>query len=744
MAKQEEFLQRLDEAQKKSIQKQLQNFSEERRELIWELLAGDEFVLNPRQAEALVHDHDKDGPLLILAGAGSGKTAIVIRRIVYLYLLGYDPEEVIAITFTNKAAREMLNRAVGLLVDLRDEAKGETKKYLDDILKKTGDAWVGTFHSLGRRMLKLEHPESGRPLSTYIHKLFKPPFHILDQDERVEFFGKCFHDTFHGTEPFELDDLEEKIIKWRQHGLTPGDLTTKKLDDLKQKARKLYRKYQTEKYTHQPTLLDFQDLLLYPVQLLRDDENTGDFLRQKFKHVLIDEFQDTNPVQFQLAGLLSEGSNNLIAVGDDAQAIYAWRGADITNIQDFQEHFPNSKVIRLEENYRSQARIVMSANEVFRDDDQVEPKQVKPAKGDATGLSYGQKISLYKCLTDREERGLISYKIKNLVWEDKYELGDFVIFVRVNRQLEPIQRHLDDEGIPNLELGDRSFFEIEQVKLFLSALRIVYGIVTMQIEGEVEDNSFYSDELEKWFQRPEASFTDEFFEKIHREGEIFLSIVRDKRRKQLYQKLKDEDQKQFKKELELFNQLIEVVSDGGEILELAKTIGSEDETGEKKDVISGIDFKTLFVDWVKRTSEGKGREGLENFLRAVEEQKMDPQFVAGDPKKFVKLTTLHGAKGLEFAVVFFTGLEEEVCPYKHPHVKDYDKDRLAEEKRLFYVGITRAEDELNLIWVKRRDWFGSPKKFKKSRFLKLLPKDMMLKKRPPRSFLQSLTASFVR
>jgi len=494
----------------------------------------------------------------------------------------------------------------------------------------------------------------------------------------------------------------------------------------------------------QPPKLDFQDLLVFPVRLLQENKQARNFLQRKFKHVLVDEFQDTNSVQFKFVSQLAGKSGNLLAVGDDAQAIYGWRGADITNIQNFQKTHPNAKIIRFEENYRSSANIVMAAGEIFKGDNNVYQKEAKPAKGDAKGLKYGKNIALFECLTDREERGFISYEIKRLISQRNYNPGDIVIFYRINRQLEPLQRHLNQEKIPNVILGDKSFFKSKKVHLFRCILRIIEGLYLKTMAGGLENKRSYGEALNEWFQRPAAEFSEAFYTNLNRAGEPFNLLIDERLRTDFYRKLQPGDQKLFKREIRLIDSLITQFNNNATVKEIASNVADDIKPKVSRGKFAGIDFATIFSDWIKETSQGKGFIGLVNFLENVSQQVMDPQFVPGNPDNFVKMTTLHGAKGLEFPIVFFTGLEDGVCPYKHPNQDSFDKKRLEEEKRLFYVGVTRAEERLNLICCQRRDWFGETMHFKKSRFLKLLPKDLIEKVPPPRSLWQKIAIAFVR
>ncbi len=744
MDSREEFLQRLNEKQQKLLSRRLEELDKPLRPLLWKLLVSEDLTLNPDQTEAMLHDHSSEGPLLILAGAGSGKTAVIIRRIVYLYLTGCTPQEVVAVTFTNKAAREMQNRVTELLTLLQQQANGETATFVSEIKDSAGEAWIGTFHSLGRRILELKLPESGQPIIKQLSNEYQTPIHLLTPSEQQTLFEECYRKVVAENSSIPLKPLQKRITGWRQEGCLPYTVSRISEDEMQSRAEQLYRYYQNFKKTMQPPKLDFQDLLVFPSYILENNSKVRKFLHEKFKHILVDEFQDTNPVQFKFVSHLAAGSDNLIAVGDDAQAIYGWRGADIKNIQNFQDSYPDAKIIRFEENYRSSASIVMSAGEIFKDDSNVYEKEAKPAKGNAKGLEYGKSVAIFECLTDREERGFISYEIKRLIKDRNYNPGDIVIFYRINRMMKPIQRHLNEQGIPNIVLGDKSFFKSGKVHLFRCILRIIEGLYLVTMTGGLENRRSYGEALSEWLKRPARQYSKDFYQKLARSGEPFNLLLEDKFRTGFFEKLREKDKKLFQKDIRLIDELINRLNDKATVRDIAETVAGEIKPKVSRGSFAGIKFSTLFSDWIKETARGAGFTGVVDFLKNVNEQVLDPQFVPGNPDKFVKMTTLHGAKGLEFPVVFFTGLEDGVCPYRSPWQKQIDPRQLQEEKRLFYVGVTRAEERLNLTWCKRRDWFDETMYFKKSRFLNLLPKDLTDKVTPPRSLWQTLSAAFIR
>ncbi len=692
-----------------------------------------------------MHEHSSGGPLLILAGAGSGKTAVMTRRIVYLLLRGVDPKHILAMTFTNKAGREMKNRAQKLFEQARAECSQKQRKKLKPIEEKLeSEAWIGTFHSMGKRILELEEPTLGRPLIKNIRGRYSPPLRLLDPEENQQLFERAYRQRLDKTD-YEAGPLRSKISEWRNQLVPPKAARKQAEGDYEKTAARLYRAYRREKFNFSPPALDFQDLLNYPARLLRDNPEVRELLQDKFRHVLVDEYQDTNHVQFLFCQHLVKDHRRLVAVGDDAQSIYGWRGAEIKNIRAFRRYFNDAKIVRLEKNYRSSVNIVLGAENIFEDDPEVYDKELTPSRGNESGLEYGKPIAVFECLSDREERGFLSHEIKRLVRHRDFNFGDIAVFYRTNRQKKPLSEHLEERGIPHVELGERSFLRRREVFLFRCLLRILEGL-RLDRQDDLQDTDSYTEALQNWLGREDTEFSTAGLEKINGAVELFKILTGAERARNFKRRLGKVDRDLLKRESEFFMKLYRQLKDKATIQQIAEEyagrLGIEYPPGDTE--YSPMEFPALFTGWLEQTAEGPGVEGLSDFLEKVKQQTRDPQFVPGDPQKFVKLTTLHGAKGLEFPVVFFTGLEEGICPYIHPGSGEISEEKLGEEKRLFYVGITRAQKRLNLLWSRQRQWMGKLQSQKKSRFLELLPEDLTTSVQPPRSMWQKIKAAFVR
>jgi DNA helicase-2/ATP-dependent DNA helicase PcrA len=733
-----ELEQTLTKHQQSKLQHALNNLNEDQREALWTLIDGDDFTLNPEQIEGLIHDHESDGPLLILAGAGSGKTAVMTRRIVWLYLKGFDPDEVMALTFTHKAGLEMRQRVSDRLGMLQDEMDSTPlSARIETLQSNLSDAWIGTFHSLGKRLLEQPHPQTSEPLIQSITVRYPTPLHILESDQQQQLHTQAYMEDLPDHASYDPDALIDRMIRWRRALITPRGAKHEASTEFERWAARFYDAYQTRKRKLDPPKVDFQDLLYYPARLLRENNSIREWAQSTFKHVLIDEFQDTNPLQFAWAQFMAQQHQRLYVVGDDAQSIYGWRGADIGNIQQFSDHFSDASILKLENNYRSNATIVMSANEVFEDDTDVYDKSLTPSKGSVTGLEYGKPVAIWECLSDNEERGLLGYEIQRLVHQRGYEYGDIVIFYRINRQKRRLSDYLERQDIPHRELGEPSFFEKDPVHHIRCWARILQGAHQSETTDRLDNVDSFQQALEGWLNRPESRLDEDTRDEINDSGNTFGFVTDDSVRQSVFESLSDPQQTALQKEWNVINEGYQFLSNSGAPDELWSILQSELSIEEQPD-------QALIKEWFDRSTESEGFDGLDRFLENVKEQIRDPQFVPGDPSRFVKLTTLHGAKGLEFPVVFMTGMEDGVCPYKHPHEDELDEQRLREEKRLFYVGITRAQERLNITWCHQRKWMGNVRTFSNSRFLNLLPDDLTVTLEPPRSFVQRLKTMFIR
>ena len=631
-------------------------------------------TLNVPQREAVKY---LDGPLLVLAGAGSGKTRVITQKIAYLIQdCGFTPKEIAAITFTNKAAREMQERVNQLLVGVN--TKGLT---------------IATFHSLGMQILRQEAELLG----------YKKQFSILDSSDSF----KILSDILATTDKQLLRKTQWQISSWKNAFLTPDQAKINADEELTHAAAKIYQIYQQTLKAYQA--VDFDDLIKLPVELFEQHPLVLNKWQHKLKYLLIDEYQDTNACQYKLVKLLTGAEGNFTAVGDDDQAIYGWRGADVENLRQLTHDFTRLKVIKLEQNYRSTVRILRAANQVISNNPKLFEKKLW------SELGTGDLIQVSAARDDEHEAESVVMKLMAHKFENRTTYADYAILYRGNHQARIFEQHLRHHKIPYTISGGQSFFDKAEIKDLVSYLRL--------IANEDDDPAFI-----RAATTPKKGIGNTTLERLGEyAGLNKLSLFAAAFEGDFQRELGGRQLDDLLNFCQYINKLQERASkdSAGEVLsDMLKAIQYEAFLYDSEEPRAAeAKWKNVldFVGWLTRKGEDSGdgeTRDLLNLTQMVALMSMLEGREDGEPDA-VKLSTLHAAKGLEFGHVFLIGVEEGILP----HRESVDTDRIEEERRLMYVGITRAQKSLNISWCKKRKRAGETEICEPSRFIEELPTD---------------------
>lgn len=630
--------------------------------------------LNPSQVEAVQHT---EGPLLVLAGAGSGKTRVLTCRIAKLLQQGVPPYNILAITFTNKAAAEMRNRVEKL------------------VPKQARDLWVSTFHSTCLRILRRE-----------IQALdYGSNFSIYDDSDQLTVVKECLRELEIDEKKFQPRGMLSAISGAKNKMLGPDGYERQAYEYFEQVAARVYRLYQGKLFKN--NALDFDDLLMLTVRLFKDHPHVLGYYQTKFKYILVDEYQDTNHTQYVLVNKLAGRHRNLCVVGDPNQSIYRWRGANIENILSFEGDYPEAKVVKLEQNYRSTGNILQAANTLIKNNQEAKDLSLWTASGP------GQLINVYRAESERFEAHYIADRIRECKLSGQKNYRDIAILYRTHAQSRVFEEVFLRLGIPYNIFGGLKFYERKEIKDLLAYLRVIINPSDGQSLGRI-------------INVPKRGIGISSIEKIALfAGENDYSLLNTlamadqivglpgKARKQccqLAELLKTlAQQSQFLSTTEITE---EVLSRTGYRAEL-----EAENTVESRTRLENLqEFLSVTRDYDKQHGE---EGGLEDFLSSIslvtDMDRHDPEADA------VVLMTLHSAKGLEYPVVFLTGMEEGVFPHSRAL---YETAELEEERRLAYVGITRAEEQLYLTHCWERMLFGRTNMNPRSRFLEEIPLEL--------------------
>jgi DNA helicase-2/ATP-dependent DNA helicase PcrA len=630
--------------------------------------------LNPPQKEAVLHD---EGPLLILAGAGSGKTRVITHRIAHLiHNCNVRPWNILAVTFTNKAAREMAERVQKLL--------GGHDAPL-----------IATFHAACGRILRRE-----------IHYLgFQSSFAIYDDRDSERLLKDVLKDMNLDEKRFAPKSVSAKIDDYKNRGLFPEDIDSVSTGDIyNTKIVQIYAAYQDR--LKKCNALDFGDMMIQTVRLLTDFPEVRRYYQERFQYILVDEYQDTNPVQYNLIRLLAGERRNLCVVGDDDQSIYSWRGADIRNILEFEKDFPGVKVVRLEQNYRSTATILAAAGEV------VKRNFGRKGKTLWTDNPHGEKIRYERVESDREEARFVCREIVRLRSQG-IPLEEMAVFYRTNAQSRLVEESLVGEALPYHIVGGVRFYARMEIKDILAYLRVL-------------DNPSDEVSLKRIINVPARGIghttIDKIAEQAGRDSITFNDAMNKSTRDGLLSASPRGKVAGFVTMLDSFRELSGTL----ELPQLAQTVMQESgylsrlKESRDPDDAERLDNLEQLLAAMEEFSKKNAEAGLSEFLEQVSLVSDLEQGETGKPS--VTLMTLHAAKGLEFKAVFMIGMEERLFP----HVRALDDlDGMEEERRLCYVGMTRARERLYLLNARRRYLFGQEQINLPSRFLKDIPGELI-------------------
>ena len=633
--------------------------------------------LNPAQREAV---ENTEGPVLILAGAGSGKTRVLTTRIGYLMEdKNVKAENILAITFTNKAANEMRERV------------GETLEGTD-----TKEMWITTFHSCCVRILRKSINKIG----------YNRSFVIYDSPDQITLIKDCMRELDISDKAFDpkyvlscISNAKDKLYSPKKYmQLNEGDISKTKIGEI-------YALYQDR--LKRNSALDFDDLIMKTVELFNECPDILDFYRNKFRYIMVDEYQDTSKAQYELIKLLAKQHQNICVVGDDDQSIYGWRGADIRNILEFERDYDNVKIVKLEQNYRSTQVILDAANHVIANNTERKRKKLWSDKKE------GQLIKIQLAENEIEEGDFISNTINYMRRYEDREYKDFAVLYRANAQARSVEDALNRAGIPYNIYGGIKFYERKEIKDIIAYLRVI--------------------------QNPQDDISLKRIINVPRRG-IGLRTIE-----------KIEDRASLKEE-SIYSVLIDIEDNSdisrkarasiSEFVDLMSTLRSFTDVYTVSQVIEKILDVTGYKDELLKEKNNEGEDRLENLQELISvalefesgsEDKSLEAFLTSialnaepsddeEQEDRVSLMTIHSSKGLEFPVVFLAGMEEKIFPIARAIQSMRDSD-IEEERRLCYVGITRAKEELFLTLTRKRTLYGRTNPSVASRFIEELPKE---------------------
>ena len=632
--------------------------------------------LNTPQREAVRYT---DGPLLVLAGAGSGKTRVIAQKIAYLVTqCAVAPDHIAAITFTNKAAHEMSERVAPLL------PRGGRAK-----------PWISTFHRLGLRILREEYAAIG----------YRERFTLFDMRDVESVIADIARRQL-GSNDFDARQLASAISNWKSGLISPEQAVSTASDPRDKAAARCFGEY--AKTLKAYNAVDFDDLITLPVQLFRADSDLRFRWQVKLRWLLVDEYQDTNSAQYELIKLLAQPEGRLTAVGDDDQSIYAWRGARPENLATLARDFPQLKVIKLEQNYRSMGVILKAANKLIAHNPHVFDKKLWSERG------HGDKIRVRAASDEVSEADTVANDIGHHRMMHTRKWSDYAILFRSNYQARPFEQALREREIPYVISGARSFFDATEIKDLVCYMRLVTnpgddnallrvinaprrGIGTATLEVLVKAASDAQCSLK------DAVGEHGFFSKIAprslKPAQEFVQWV-----ETMHRRAEDEPPLAL---------LRVVLADIGYEDWIKQTSDTEQDATRRWNNVGEL------MNWVGRIADRDEGRNMADIVTALTLYDIAERKDSEDEEDAVSLMTLHAAKGLEFPHVYLVGFEENLLP----HRSSIEADTIEEERRLAYVGITRAEQTLALSWVKARKRFGKVESCQPSRFLEELPRE---------------------
>ena len=610
-------------------------------------------TLNDIQLEAVNHT---EGPCLVLAGAGSGKTRVLTERIIKLIDDGVSPYNILAITFTNKAAKEMRVRVQNKIGDVANSI------------------FIGTFHSFGLRILRENYDAIG----------YSSNITILDTDDTKSLIKRILKENSFDPADYDIKHIISKISSAKNDGISPLEFSKLFLNEHDKVIGLVYEKYL--KLLKENNSVDFDDLLLKPVEIFKKRKDILEKYQERFRYILVDEYQDTNSIQYELCKMLAKKYNNIFVVGDANQSIYSWRNADYRNILNFEKDYKNAHVVLLEENYRSTNTILKAANSVIKNNNEGTKLNLWTSIGD------GEKVEYIRVEDEIKESSFVINKIKELVSEG-YSYSDFAVLYRTNAQSRTVEEAFVRNNIPYNIIGSYYFYNRKEIKDLIAYLNLIY-------------NTNDSVSLERVINTPKRGIGTKTIDNIREKANMNdISLF---------------DAIDSGKELEFKKLILELIEDSktmnlSDLIEdvLVKT-GLRREYELDKSIESDTkvenlnEFKSLAVNF-----EDNGIYDLSTFLENIMLVSDKGQYAEDDNN--VNIMTLHSAKGLEFNIVFILGMEEGIFP----HSRSFESAKeLEEERRLCYVGITRAKKKLYLLSARTRTLYGRTSGTIESRFIK--------------------------
>ena len=618
--------------------------------------------LNDRQRQAVLYN---EGPLLIIAGAGAGKTKTLTSKIAYLIdEEKVNPYSILAITFTNKAAKEMKER---LFLLIGDNSKKTT---------------VSTFHSFGLRILRDNCNKLG----------YDRNFVIMDSDDSLTVVKKIVKEMGYDPKFYNPKVIRNKISSCKNEMMTPKDYEKYALSEFDQVICEVYRRYEDKLKNNNS--VDFDDLLLLPIKLFRENKEVLENYQNYYKYILVDEYQDTNEAQYILTKLLSQKNRKITCVGDDSQSIYSFRGANYKNILNFEKDYKDAKTILLEQNYRSTTKILDAANDVIKHNKSRKDKNLWTIRGE------GENIKYYRAYNEKEEAQYVIRKIKELVNRgEKYE--DIAILYRTNAQSRVVEEELLKDNLPYSVVGSFYFYSRREIKDLIAYLRLLHND---------KDNV----SLLRVINSPKRGIGLKTIEKLTEKA--------DRENTSIYEAIETGKELEFKKIIEKLKEVKEELTLTELIDKVLDASGMREELESEKTLESEVRLENLeeFKSITKAFEEREGLVSLEEFLLEIS-LISDVEEYRDDPNR-ISLMTVHSVKGLEFKYVFVIGLEEGIFPHMNSLMEAAE---IEEERRLMYVAITRAKDDLYLINARRRTLFGNDQINPPSRFISEISPDLL-------------------
>lgn len=619
-------------------------------------------TLNDRQKEAVLYN---EGPLLIIAGAGAGKTKTLTTKIAYL-IEENDvlPSNILAITFTNKAAKEMKDRIIRLIGSIGYQIQ------------------TSTFHSFGLKLLKENYERLG----------FDKNFVIMDSDDSLTIVKKILKDMDLDPKIYNPRAIRNKISSCKNELISPKAYSRYTVSPYEEIVCKVYEKYQEKLMKN--NAVDFDDLLILPIKLFEENKDILEKYQEQFKYILIDEYQDTNEAQYKLTKMLSEKYRLITCVGDDSQSIYSFRGANYKNILNFEKDYKDAKTILLEQNYRSTSYILNAANDVIKNN------KMKKEKNLWTSREEGNKVKYYRALSESDEAYYVVKGIKQAI-SNGNNYDDIAVLYRTNAQSRNLEEAMLKENIPYRVVGSFYFYSRKEIKDLLAYLRLIHN---------EKDNI----SLLRVINTPKRGIGLKTIENLTKKA--------DEENISIYEAITSGKELEFKKIIEKLKEVSENVTLTELIDKILTGTGIKEELEKEEDITSEVRLENLeeFKSITKSFEEREGLISLEDFLLEIS-LVSDAEEYKDDTNR-VSLMTVHSVKGLEYKDVFIVGMEEGIFPHMNSLM---ESSEIEEERRLAYVAITRAKDNLTIINARRRTLFGREQVNPPSRFISEISTDLL-------------------